>query len=91
MKGQKMIEQTCKQKLAEIQYRDRLVEQEVLNTIYHYGDKTSNIDELITEWINPQLNDLKRIINVIGIEKGSKMLELGSEYSFCSSSLVCRD
>jgi SAM-dependent methyltransferase len=80
--------QTRDQKIGEIRYREKLVEQQVLNTAKYFDDHPAQLEDLIQRWVTPQLDDLRRIIGSSGIDKSAKILEIGCENGHCSSFLA---
>jgi SAM-dependent methyltransferase len=83
-----MKRQTREQKLGEIRYRERLVEQQVLGIYRCFDDHPLRMQDLVQDWINPQLDDLRRVISSLDINKSVKILEIGCENGHCSSFLA---
>jgi SAM-dependent methyltransferase len=84
-KGQSVIS-----KNGEIEFRKKLVEQEILNEKVHFEGMPQNLKNLIRDWINPQIQDLNWIMNFLKIGIDDDILEVGSEYSYCTSHLYNR-
>jgi len=84
-----MKSQTKKQKLSEISYRKRVLEQRLRKRTFDTGYKYGNSEYYIKKWILPQLSKLKEILNTIGLEKlnNSSILEIGAESGHISSYL----
>ena len=84
--------QTKKQKEAEINYRRKVLEQRLGRKIFDKNYKYGNTNFYISDWILPQLVNIKEILNEIAIEKlNSKIvLELGAE-SGHASSFICNN
>lgn len=80
--------QTREQKLGEIRYREKLVEQQILGSYRYFDDHPLRVQDLVQDWINPQLDDLRRLIGSLGINKSAKILEIGCENGHCSSFLA---
>ncbi len=83
----KRLAQTRNQREAEKSYRRKLVEQQVLDKKFYFPDHKRNIDELIKNWIKPQLEDLEKILSRLNLPANCRILEIGSENSHCSTFL----
>lgn len=80
--------QTRDQKIGEIRYREKLVKQQILSNARYFDDHPTRVEDLIQGWVNPQLDDLRRIIGSLGIDRSAKILEIGCENGHCSSFLA---
>jgi SAM-dependent methyltransferase len=83
-----MKRQTREQKRGEIRYREKLVEQQVLGRCRYFDDHPLRMQDLVQDWINPQLDDLQRLVASLDIKKSAKILEIGCENGHCSSFLA---
>jgi len=66
----------------EIEYRKKLVRQQILGTDHHFDDHKSCLDEVYESWMKPQIEKLDELMSKVQeVCKPSYFLELGSENS----------
>lgn len=66
----------------EVEYRKRLVRQQVLGVEHHFADHKSSLDEVYDSWMRPQIKKLDGLLEeVFRVGRPSFFLEVGSENS----------
>ena len=66
----------------EIEYRKKLVRQQILSQEHYFDDHKSSIDEVYGSWMTPQIKKLDELMEKVHpLEKPLFFLELGSENS----------
>lgn len=65
---------------AEIEYRKRLLEQQVLETAHYFDDHKDSLDEVMATWVYPQISQLDKLMKVV-LKRAvpSNFLEIGAE------------
>lgn len=73
----------------EIEYRRKLVKQQILGREHHFDDHGSSLDEVYESWMKPQIEKLEELLKNVSLsQKPSFFLEVGSENSHLSIYLM---